>query len=77
MGRPIILVGRIGVDRCIRIQFPPPQAIRLDNKAEMLNDTLFSQVVLLTQGYLSQQENIPHDGYQSVPFHLAEGSASH
>ena len=43
----------------------------------MLNDTLFSQVVLLTQGYLSQQENIPHDGYQSVPFHLAEGSASH
>lgn len=65
---------------------PPPrrspliilnQAIRLDNKAEMLNDTLFSQVVLLTQGYLSQQENIPYDGYQSIPFHLAEGSASH
>lgn len=43
----------------------------------MLNDTLFSQVVLLTQGYLSQQENIPYDGYQSIPFHLAEGSASH
>lgn len=43
----------------------------------MLNDTLFWQVVLLTQGYLSQQENTPHEGYQSVPFHLAEGFASH
>ena len=43
----------------------------------MLNDTLFWQVVLLTQGYLSQQENTPHEGYQSVSFHLAEGFASH
>lgn len=55
------------------------QTIKLDNEAEILRATLldvFSQVVLLRQGYLSQQENITHDGCQSVWFHLAENSAS-
>lgn len=36
-----------------------------------------SQVVLLTQDYLSQDEHITHDGSQSVWFHLASGSALH